>query len=159
MEDQDGLVSLLVGFEQAKLSIDAAKGVLKDGGKIVFVGISGSTADYEMGQKLTTQEKINWGETYVHELEAHTADKFMGDVFTGPEDHALYHNYNESTEEWYGNNGYSRENYEENYSPNTYHPTSKAAKNLSRLNIIIDRKKYSPEITSPVNNTGPVATQ
>lgn len=140
-----------LGYSKADL-IEISKN-----GQLVLVAMTGDNEDF-LNKNVSADSKVDFGKTFVHEILTHTYDNFTNGNKTGPEEHNIYHNYNDETKEWYANNGYSEKSMTENYSPRLFHKTSTAYFVEQRVNFLFyrDGKTYSPEETSPINNSGPI---
>ncbi len=124
---------------------------LKEGGRIVVVGILGSQDAY-----LQNNKKIDYGNTYIHELVSHVAKYFYGSNSSEQGDHKVFFNYNESTKAWYAENGFPEEALNKGFSPTIFHPSSDAYKLEQRLKKIVENNQPSSEETSPIDNSGPI---
>ncbi len=144
------LYGLMVNTSEEKF----IRNELKEGGRIVLVGITGYP-----NANLENNEKIGYGNTYIHELVAHVAKHFYGGTDVAKQDHSSFFNYNESTKNWYAEHGFTEDDLKDGYSPSVFHPSSNAYKLEQRLMKILNASQEKVEGTSPINNSGPISNQ
>ncbi len=143
-------ISYYNAIDNVGLSKEFLEDKLNKGGKIVIVGITGSSNVKSLSD-MSHNEKRKYGNTYIHELVSHVAKYFYGGSNTMIQDHKEFLNYNDDTKDWYAKNGFSENDLMNEKSPTVFHPSSTAYILEQRLTKIIN----NAEGTSPVNNSGP----